>query len=108
MKKFNLNLEDLEVDSFTTNGSPASSEGTVKGQFDAYDHTENPLYCTRNDVNCGTAEDNTTGNAILCGCWSEGLQCNTNAYCTDEDFCTDGFACTLAEGGCTGDALCGF
>lgn len=100
MNKFNLNLEELEVDSFSPSGKPASAEGTVKGQNDPIS-----IYWTRNG--CGLDPNNTTGDAILCGCWSEGLQCNTNAYCTDEDFCTDGYACTLAEGGCTGDALCG-
>lgn len=67
MSKLNLNLDDLTVDSFSTDGSP-EPRGTVVGQAETYELVS----CY--DTGCNTCDDYTCNNTCdyTCDCGGGG------------------------------------
>jgi len=86
MDKLNLNIDDLEVESFETTPNEQKTEGTVRGQGVTND-PKRPLcdggsnggdtcslLCSGDTCNC-----NTTGDAIACHCDTEGhVECTVD------------------------------
>lgn len=99
MKKLNLKLQDLAVESFPTQELPAHP-GTVRAnqesQFDLCD-TEEPWLCTADlscDYGCNTAHDGTcpSGNTCQQSCGGSCQVCQTVQTCF-EATCPDTVCC---------------
>ncbi|MFL5384592.1 MAG: hypothetical protein ACJ8GN_18880 [Longimicrobiaceae bacterium] len=80
MKKLTLQLDDLQIESFSTLHEPVTSEGTVQGFI--------TLYCESNSCQwCATLSDCETG----CGCGTR-FEGGTCEYATCAPTCA-GWTC---------------
>lgn len=94
MKKLNLNLDDLKVESFTTTPGSATQRGTIHG-YDALTnethvdccgwHTDGTCKCGDESGNMTDCDDNNTLNTCNASCY-EDTDCFDNCY-TDARLC---------------------
>jgi hypothetical protein len=92
MKKLTLDLDALEVDSFSI-GSPRARVGTIRAHDDD-DDSDSSAPCWAATAEGFTCDS--TQNQILCGCTYGGenngtcdATCNTNYNCTPNTYCYD-------------------
>ncbi|HEU0014153.1 MAG TPA: hypothetical protein VFQ45_10740 [Longimicrobium sp.] len=105
MKKLALNPEELQVDSFDTQGNP-ETRGTVHGN--SWWETCDPWYTCRtyegtcHNWGCNTGLTSMCGteNATDCPGWGECPRWTENANTCAYNSCTDREACTICNAVC--------
>jgi hypothetical protein len=99
MNKLELDLDDLEVESFKTGPSSDEEEDTVEGQTGwSFDSEAASVYCCGHGTGTYTETQEQTSDASCCLC-SGGNTCQNNTACNCSDYCdiTETQACYDSE-----------